>query len=150
MTKTQFRSIQQTGILLEELTRTDAIYPNMPEGYTKALVEGQDHYSMLLFAMEKYRSTVITDKFWNEELRVAGESYDSDSIRENEYTYSWGKDEHADLGLQISTGDEGKDDEDFLAGFYPYDNEEDIIEDVKDLIELGFIMKPESEYFKLD
>ncbi len=150
MTKKEFRNIQQTGILLEQLTKTDGTNHELPEGYGKALIEAQDHYSMLLFSMEKYKSTIITDKFWNGELKVAAESYEDDSIRENEYTYSWGNNEDGDLGLKLSTGNDDKDDEDFLAGFYYYDFEEDIIEDVKDLVGLGFIMKPVSDYFIID
>lgn len=150
MTKKEFRSIQQTGKLLEALSNTDGTNHELPEGYTKALIEAQDHYSMLLFSMGKYKDK-IADGLWNEELEISAGSFDADTIRENKYTFGWWNDDKLIPMLTIYIENKENENEDFLAGsYYDYNSTEDIKEDVKALLKMGFVLSPKSNRFKID
>lgn len=137
MTKTDLQQLEHVGRILESLIESDSNNPTKPLSYRRALIEAQDHYSMLLTVTDNHKEAVLDHNFWNDEL--AAFVNDGQLDKETVYEARYEREENGDytLLLDVTFGVEESDKE-YPFEFENYVMDEDLFADVNLLFSMGY------------
>jgi hypothetical protein len=141
MTKQEYALLQQAAEVLDRLSEKDGNNEAMPVHYRNSLTEANDHYSQMMYSVEKDEATIVVPGFWNDELRRVVEDAAYNTQKETPYEVGWVQNLLKEYTLSIIwPGQYDTEEElDDLTGLYNnYLDETQVKEDLQLLVKAGY------------